>query len=290
MSDPVVLKQKAEDGELLEAVFMPQSGMNLISFKKGAREAIDPSVREAAAKGSVGSGGIIGPHFQSRTPSLIPTLKNPQAFSHWTELQKQGVNDPFFNGVGLYAPWTAQQTETRLTATLSGKENWNEESLSALAGQNFKMTVEAELKSDGLHLFLAVVSDSDSLIGIDYRYALPEGKGKVVSGVKKHYYKNNQLEEIPPSWSYSSNGTLHVDLQESTQAAFHPSNPLEGKIKLETSSHTLHLQYKSICQENAWFLSHASKAPFVQLIPLSSQNPWRPNLSVSSLSIHLKIE
>ncbi len=200
MDDAIILKQKTHDGETLEAVFLLKSGLNLASFKKGSHEVIHSSVREAAEKGIAGVGGLIGPHFKERKAAIIPAVKDPQAFPHIAMLQSQGIQDPFYQGIGRYAPWNAQATESKLTAVLTGKDTWHEIPLSALEGQNFKMTFEAELKPEGLFLFLTIVSDMDSMVGIDYRYALPEGKEKILSSVRREFINRNVKEEIPRKW------------------------------------------------------------------------------------------
>src|SRR5262249_36353923 len=184
--EPIVLKNKSSKGEPLEATFLLDKGMNMVSYKKGNTEVIDQSTRTLFEERYAGLGALIGPHFHHRNPAVIPPIKDESLFPHIARIKAKGVNEPFSHGIGRYAPWNAKATQTKLNAILTGKDQWNGVPLSALEGQNFTMRFQAELLPDGLHLDLSVVSDSDSLIGIHYYYSLPKGKGKIISQVQKY--------------------------------------------------------------------------------------------------------
>lgn len=271
----ITLKQKTDSGDDLEATFLPERGLNLVSFKRAGIEVIDQGTREAFEKSSNGLGPIIGPHFSSKPHSSDS--------SH---------GDNLYHGIGRYAPWQVQQHNgNKLIGTLTGKDTWESKTLAALEGQNFKMYYSAELTKKGLLIDLGIVSDTDSLIGIDFHYALPEGKGTLISEVRDHYYDEEiKLKRIPKEWNYSPQGLLKFDLSHDGNFAFHPlKNPLNGKITLLTSSYQLEVRYNCDCQENSWQLYRPKREQYVCINPISSQNPWKPNLSVSSIQIELEV-
>jgi hypothetical protein len=81
------------------------------------------------------------------------------------------------------------------------------------------------------------------------------------------------------------------DLSESGNYAFHPlKDPLRGKIILQTPQYQLETRYSCTSQENSWEFYKPTNGSFVCINPLSSQNPWRPNLSVSSIHIEIEIK
>jgi hypothetical protein len=284
------LKSQTEQGEPLEATFLPEMGMNMVSFKKGNIEIIDQSTRDQFEERFAGLGPLIGPHFHRRKAETIPPIKDENLFPHIAKIKAKGIQDPFSHGIGRYAPWNAQASNNKITASLSGKDTWNGIPLSELEGQNFKMTFEAELHPTGLHLNLTVVSDSDSLIGIHYYYALPDGKGKISAEIQNKLIDKNETMPIPSTWDFYSENRLYFDLNREADFTFYPHpDPLNGKITLETSTYRLQTEYKCICQENAWQLYHPAGASFVCIEPVSSQDPRHPNLTASSLQIHLKI-
>jgi hypothetical protein len=272
------------------AIFMPDKGMNLISFKKGNIEVIEQSTRDLFEERYAGLGALIGPHFHRRKPEILPKIKDETLFPHIARVRSKGVQDPFSHGIARYAPWKAEATKTKLKGILTGKDTWNEVPLASLEGQNFKMEFVAELKENGLSLNLSIVSDTDSLVGIHYYYSLPEGKNRVSSRVKNDFVKEGKKQPIPSEWNFDSQQKLILDLDQEIDFTFYPyPNPLEGNILLETSVYSLETRYQCVCEENCWQLYHPKEAKFVCIEPISSQDPRHPNLSVSSLNIHLEI-
>lgn len=288
----IVLTHQTEPGETLQATFLPEKGMNLISFKKGNVEVIDQSTVSLFEERFAGLGALIGPHFHRRRPETLPHISDESLFPHIARVKAKGVADPFSHGIARYAPWTSfTATETAITASLSGKEMWKGIPLSALEGQNFKMNFKAELTAAGLCLDLDVVSDTDSLVGIHYYYHLPEGKGTIVSSVQPTYIDQGVRKPLPESCNVSPQRVLTFDLQEETDCTFFPyPNAREGKILLETASYRLITTYSCQSQENSWQLYHPKGASFVCIEPVSAQDPRHPNLSVSSIKIVLNIE
>lgn len=285
----VKLTNQTSKGEKLEAIFCPEKGMNLFSYRKGEIEVIDQSTKPQFEERYAGLGPIIGPHFYRRNPGTLPVIKDESLFPHIARMKEKGV-DPFSHGIGRYAPWKASSTETTIKGILTGKDEWNGVSLAYLEGQNFKMEFNAELTSEELKIELSVVSDYDSIVGIHYYYHLPKGRGKVISDVKDHYYDGIELKKITSDWNYNEKHILTYDLNRSADYAFHPFlNALKGSILLDAESYQLKTQYESESQENSWQLYHPADASYVCIEPVSSQSPRRPNLTVSAIKISLQI-
>lgn len=290
--DIIIISNKTPDGELLQASFLPDRGMNMISYKKGEIEIIDQSTRSLFEERYAGLGSLIGPHFHRRHPATISPIQEDFLFPHIARARAKGILDPFTHGIGRYAPWSAQDTPNKVIAILSGKDKWNGIPLSVLEGQDFTMRFEAELNPDGLRINMSVVSDRDSLVGLHYYYALPEKKGKVISDVKNLFHEGEGLDpkQIPSSWDYDSQHMLTYDLSKSADYCFRPFfNPCLGKILLDTGAYRLQTVYESQNEENSWQLYHPENGSFVCIEPFSAQNPRRPNLTVSSISVHLQI-
>ncbi len=289
--NPLVLENEAPDGQPLQAFFLPDKGMNLISFKKGDVEVIDQSTRPLFEERFAGLGALIGPHFHRRAERSVPKIKDESLFPHIARVRSKGVQDPFSHGIARYAPWKADIKGNKITAVLTGKDLWNGVPIAELEGQNFKMEFKAELRKTGLFLNLSIVSDTDSLVGIHYYYALPNGRGKIVGEVRDRMLNSmRELVEIPPDLTPESPNRLMFDLDRDTDFTFRPwPNPLEATITLETDDYTLKTHYQCMCEENCWQLYHPKGASFVCIEPISSLDPRHPNLTVSSLDIHLEI-
>lgn len=269
--ETLVLTHISEDNIRTEATFLPEHGMNLISYKKGDVEIIDQTTKKGFDERSAGLGPLIGPHFHRRRPELLPKID--QEFPQSAYCKTHGIADIFSHGVARYVPWKFEKTENGFKAQLSGKDTWFNVPLSTIEGQNFQMTMEAELNSQGLNIKLSVVSDTDSVVGLHYFYRLPNGKGLIKARVKDQ----DLLVNFPSDQPIDSN--------------FRPApDPDKGIIWLETEEYILKTEYECISEENSWQLYHPENASFVCIEPISAQDPRHPNLSVSSISINLKIE
>lgn len=290
-TDAVILTNQTEKGEQLQATFLPEKGMNLMSFKLGDLEVIDQSTFPLFEERFAGLGAFIGPHFHRRRPESLPRIADESLFPHIARVKAKGIADPFSHGIGRYAPWKFTATANTINASLSGKDTWNDVPLSALEGQNFKMNFKAELTASGLVLNLDVVSDTDSLVGIHYYYHLPGGKGTITSAVQPSYIDQGIRKPLPESLDVTSQHVLTFDLQEEADYTFFPyPNVREGKILLKTATHRLITTYSCQSQENSWQLYHPKGASFVCIEPVSAQDPRHPNLSVSAIQIALSIE
>lgn len=278
------LNYVTSQGEKLQAVFLPEKGMNLISFKKGDLEIIDQTTKNLFDERFAGLGALIGPHFHHRKSETIPLIKDEILFPHIARVKAKGIKEPFSHGIARYAPWTSEATPNIIKGRITGKDKWNGIPLAELEGQNFNMNFEAQLGEKGLSLNLSVVSDSDSLVGIHYYYALPNGKGRIISQVQN-------LQSLPSDFQLDSHQRLEFDLSHEADYTFHPfPDPLRGHIVLETEKYTLYTTYQCNNAENCWQLYHPQDASFVCIEPLSAKDPRHPNLTVSSIQIHLDIQ
>lgn len=286
----IVLKNKNTSGELLEATYLPEKGMNMISFKKGNTEVIDQSTWNLFEERFAGLGALIGPHFHRRKSNRLPIIQDESLFPHIARVRANGVEDPFSHGIARYAPWKAEVTATKVKAELSGKDLWNGVPLAELEGQNFKITYTAELLPGGLKIDLSVVSDTDSLVGLHHYYHLPNGSGIVTSRVQDYILENNERKRIPEGWDYDSQKVLKYRLDQAVDTTFYPfPDPLEGKIHLDAGTYQLLTTYSCLSQENCWQLYHPAGASFVCMEPISAQDPRHPNLTVSSINVFLQI-
>ena len=78
--EPITLKSQNTQGDIFEAMFLPDRGMNMISFKRGDVQVIDQSTRSLFEERFAGLGALIGPHFHHRNPAIIPKLKDESLF------------------------------------------------------------------------------------------------------------------------------------------------------------------------------------------------------------------
>lgn len=290
--DEIVLKNVAEDGTPLQVTYLPGKGMNMVSYKKGDIEVIDPSTAPLFEERFAGLGPLIGPHFHKRKPEILPKISQEELFPHIARVRaKNGGVDPFSHGVGRYAPWTYEATENSVKAVLTGKDEWNGIALKDIENQDFTMKFDAELLPDGLHLELSVVSDSDSLVGIHYYYHLPQGKGTVSSGVQNKFIAIDKTLPIPGDWDYDlTSQELNFSLNNEADFTFHPfPDPTKGEVLLDAGDYQLKTSFVSDSEECCFQLWHPRDASFVCIEPVSAYNPRSLSLSVSSIKIHLEI-
>lgn len=286
----IILKNATSQGETLQATFLPNQGMNLISFKRGNVEVIDQSTKSLFDERFAGLGALIGPHFHRRHSAILPKIQDESLFPHIARVKAKGVADPFSHGIARYAPWKVNSTQNTIHATITGKDIWNGIPLAALEGQNFTMHYTATLTSSALDITMDVVSDTDSLVGIHYYYHLPNGSGKVISAIQPEYLNSEGPKKVPSNWPMDNQHVLTFDLVEEADYTFFPfPNPREGKITLDAGAYQLVTTYQSPSQENCWQLYHPKGASFVCIEPISSKDPRHPNLSVSSINIKLEI-
>jgi len=202
---------------------------------------------------------------------------------------------PFFVGLHLQSncpevPWNGEKSEESVTATLTGEDVWNGNSLAKLEKQGFKLQSTALLDGDTLRLHHFVVSDTDSLAGNFFHLRLPQGDAEITIDVKHEYYDSGKLKSLPADWKRSEDGGALLPLNIDYNAGFHPFlNPIGGVATLKTADYTAEIGYESTNQESAWLIQYKKGAPYVSIGAVSSQDPWKPNLTASSISLSLRI-
>ncbi|MFA6915997.1 MAG: hypothetical protein WC222_06340 [Parachlamydiales bacterium] len=258
----LILTAQHADGSILKAVFDPARGMNLDSFSKGSIEYVHHK-----------QGSLIGPHLDNRPKHL----------------HKPHENDPFPNGIARAAAWKAEIKNSKILAVLDSKEPWENSTVGAQEGQNFKMYFQASLTPHSLSCEISIVSDTDSLVGTDIHLNLPPGNANITTQVASHCIQNDKIIPAKDIFHLGTENTLSIPLDNNAiHYAFTPFNPLTAHIDLNTSEYSLRFKYHCPSQENCWRLIKAKDDPFIRIQPLSSQDPRFPNLTVSSLFIDLE--
>jgi hypothetical protein len=286
----VILKNRAPDGQPLQAIFLPEKGMNLSSYSKGHIEVIDPFTRKDFEDHAGGLGCLIGPHFHVQKKEWIVPLKDETMFPHVAFKKKKGIQDPFPHGIGRYVPWNYKATDRTISASISGRDTWKGTSLSTLEGVDFTMNYEAELTPEGLEISLKVSSDRLSVIGLHYYYALPPGKAVVTAQVQEQYNDMGQFKPMPKPWMKEGSHLLQFDLKEPADYGFLPFlKDFSGSVHLETATHGLRIRYRGMNDEVSWQLYHPQNATFVCIEPMSAKNPRGLTASSSELSVQIEI-
>jgi len=285
----IKLQSQTKSGEVLEAVFLPEQGMNLCSYKKGGIEVIDQSTRGLFEERFAGLGALIGPHFHRRPAESIPILHDDSIFPHIAKVRAKGVQDPFSHGIARYVPWQFDSALDQISARLNGNDLYKGVSIAALEGQQFAMTYIAKLTPEGLLIDYSVESEGPSMIGLHYYYGLNGHKGSVASSVQNRYSDRGELKQIPFQWLEGEH-QLSFDLSQEADYGFYPfSNPLETEIFLHAHDYTLKVRYSCGNQENSWQLYHPKDSTFVCIEPLSAKDPRHPHQKASHLSVLISI-
>jgi hypothetical protein len=250
MAEEITLK--SEDAT---AKFSYKQGLNLTGFKKGGVEVIQKA-----------DNGFIGPHFGCRHKALL------------------GKNeDPYPHGEARYLPWEVKESENKLHAQITGDEDNSE-------GQKYRIEVEAAVVDDMLKMHHAVVSSADSLAGSQIHFRLPEGDNILMVDSRSRYYADGELKEIPKKWQRTPDGFAAIPLDAPFEAGFRPFiHPLKGRIRLITNEFEVELEYFCISEESSWYIHYPENKDVLSIAAVSSQNPWKPNLTVSSIDILLRV-
>lgn len=249
VSSSIVLK--AGD---LQATFLPESGMRCVNFM----------YREQAL---LEEGLVVGPHFGKR--------------------KMKSLKDPYPYGLGRYGNWEANASASSFRAHINGDMTWQNEPLKALQNQNFKMTFEGDITPTELVLTLSVISDSDSIVGIEYFFPYAHANRFIETSAKREIYIEGKESTLPERWDYSPNGKLKVPTSEDYAFSFRPyPNPTQGEVIIDD---LLKVKYESISEESSWILRNHPQEKIFSLGAVSSQNPWKPNLTVSSITIKMSV-
>jgi hypothetical protein len=286
-----ILKNQAPDGELLEVIYDPEKGMNLISYRKGDLQIIDQTTRSLFEERSAGLGALIGPHFHERENPKIDF--DTSIFPHVAKMVAAGRKDPFSHGIARYVPWKYVKSETQIQAKLSSSDLYQGVPLAQIEGQDFVMKYEARLLSDGLSISYAIRSEKPSIIGLHYYYTLA-GTGKIQAEVTPFYRKENQWDPLPVKWTDTRPSHLCFSLPQKADFGFIPDHKTEIEklyhLNFETKTHRIHFDYASASEEKLSFqIFHPENSSYVCIEPLSSRNPLTPKLLDNHLEVKIQI-
>ena len=287
----IILKNLGLKGEKLQATYLPDDGMNLISYKMNEIEVIDQSTMNLFLERRAGLGALIGPHFYHR--KIIPTNIDPALFPHMKERSKQGITEPFSHGIGRYVPWKYVNSETQIKAELHGKDLYKGVPLSVFEGQDFAMTYSAKLIPTGLVIEYMIRSENPSVIGLHYYYCI-RGKSSIIGHVGDSYRDQNEWKSIPKSWRGKRADQLSFDLNQEADFGFIPKkkDPCDHNYQflLSTGDYSLHVDFHAASETDVCCqIYHPKESSFVCIEPISARYPPLPELTSSILEVKLEI-
>jgi hypothetical protein len=284
----VHLQHLSKDKKLIEATFSPESGMNLLSFKKDGQEFIDQKTATDFHTRFAGLGALIGPHFYHRPLDKIPPLEQ-EIFPHITSLGDISKTDPLSHGIARYVSWNYDETSSSITGRLCGLDTHNENTLASLEGFNFKLTFSCQLTCSGLDIKYHVeAEDHPTTIGLHYYLSLPDKTGSISMNSQNTYNDMGTSKEIPKEW-LDDKGHLLFDLSNESDFGFWPNTEDNtGSAILKTPSHSLKISYKASSDQHAFQLYHPKDSSFVCIEPVSAKDPRAP--TGSNHTLHIKME
>jgi len=286
----ITLTHQTSSGSQLKATFLPEHGMNLVSYQKDGVEVIAQSTWNLFEERHAGLGALIGPHFHRRLPELIQPVKHEERFPHIAKVKAKGIAEPFSHGIARYAPWQVESSEQTIQAHLFGKDLWQGVPLKELEGQDFQISFLISLKEEGLHFNLAIESELPSLMGLHYYYHLPKGPALVKSRVKNQGPIHSSFPPSTVDVKMDQGQYLDFDLNQEVDSTFYPyPDPLQSEVILQTTEYELSTRYRCANEENCWQLYHPKEASFVCIEPMSSKDPRHPKQTFSQLEVQLKI-
>lgn len=286
----IILQHLCEDGEWIQASFLPAYGMNLTSLKKGDVEVIDQSTRPAFEQRFNGLGPLIGPHFYHRKEDEIPQVPDETIFPHIARVKKMGGVEPFSHGIGRYVPWRYKATESSIEGNISGEDTYHGITLTALEGFDFSMHFKATLTERGIDILLDVLSEKHpSIAGLHYYFALGTRKNTLRMQCNPLYNDLGEWKEIPKRWLATEPHQLAFDLDEESDFGFIPLGKQEGEAELETDSHTLRIHYQTASDEHAFQLYHPKGASFACVEPVTAKNPRAAKQKENHLTVSIEI-
>ena len=269
----VVIKKKQIDGSFLEATFAPELGMNLISLKKDKLELLDVTTEELFFERRAGLGALIGPHFYHQKETLLPPPCPADLFPHIPKFIAKGQKDFFSHGIARYVPWQHIASEEKITAKISSVDIYKSYLLSELEGLNFYMTYEAEILEDRFRIKIFSNSDTQSLIGLHYYYAL-YGQSFVDGDVASYYYDKGEKKPLEENWKLDSH-KIHLDTKQELDFGFHPIlKDSIGTLTLTTGKYVLKQEIQPLDgSEYSVQIYHPIDKNFICIEPISAANP-----------------
>lgn len=287
----VQLKNISPTGDPLVATFLPEGGMNLCSYKLGEIEVIDQQTLPLYEERKAGLGALIGPHFHQQ--QNVSTGFDEGLFPHIAKGKAEGRKDPFSHGIARYVPWKYVASDTQIKGRLSGEDLYKGTPLKAFEGQDFLMTFEARLLTDGLFIEYKVDSENPSLVGLHYYYSF-SGNGTIHGTVQSTYREKETWKSIPKKWMDEKENHLHFPLPQEADFGFLPAkkapNDHDYHIILDTKPYSLHIDYNTTSDsEISCQIYQPKDATYVCIEPLSAKFPPKPKLNRSTVEAKLEI-
>lgn len=227
-------------------------------------------------------------HFSSEHGWQLTRFKNGA-------LDSVFIDAPFFLGPRLgspsaRAPWDVEDQDGKLVAFLSSEKTWKGKTLEDHEGQKFKLQSQAWLEEEVLHVHHSVVSETDSLVGNQFHLSVPDGEAHLLVDSRDHIRTAEGLSPLPEDWERESSGRSVIPLKKSFECGIRPRfSPIGGSIQLITKEYKAEVQFRSSNEESSWFISYKRENPYVSIGAVSSQDPWKPNLTVSSIALSLRL-
>ena len=270
-------------------MFAPDKGMNLISYRLGDIEVIDQTTTPLFHERSAGLGALIGPHFHHRENPLVNF--DTSLLPHIAAQKAKGVLEPFSHGIARYVPWKFAKSTTQVKAHLHGSDLYQNIPLKAFEGQDFEISFEARLLTDGLFIEYKVTSEFPSVLGLHYYYRL-SGKGNIHGLVQDSYRDQNTWSPLKEEWIKDDH--FHFTLPQKADFGFLPKRKAENEtdfhLNLNAPDYSLHLDYNAASdKEISCQIFHPENASYVCIEPLSAKDPTKPTLSRSTLEAKLQI-
>ena len=286
--ETITLVGQTPGRKLIEAIFAPEKGMNLISFKVGNISLIDQTTKTLFDERAAGLGALIGPHFHHRPKNQIPLVKDLKLFPHLALMKERGIEEPFSHGIARYVPWKVTNVaKDSLRAELKGSMNYRGVRLKDLEGFDFQMTFEARIIERGIYVDLQISGTRPSVVGLHYYYALKGGRGRVTSRVCPAVREADGWKHFPID---EKSHTMTFPCDRAFDGGFmpYPYGKI-GWIELVTGDMQVNVSYVTPT-EGSWQLWHPEKASFVCIEPLSAIDPRKPKNKVNGLAACIQVE
>ena len=284
------LQHLSSDNKLIEALFSPSHGMNLLSFKKDNIEFIDQSTTDEFESRFAGLGALIGPHFYHRKSEETLSTDYSVLFPDINENLIKEKGDPLSHGIGRYSSWNYENSSTTIHSHLSGLDTINTHTLASIEGFNFRMNFSCHLTNNGLNIDYDITSDGHPCtIGLHYYLALPNKTGRVKIPCNKQYNDLGTWKDIPKEWLDDDNN-LDFDLSNKSDFGFIPNTDNNtGSAILETEIYSLKISYKAHSDQHAFQLYHPENSSFVCIEPVSAKDPRASHGSEHKLNIKIEV-
>jgi galactose mutarotase-like enzyme len=134
-----------------------------------------------------------------------------------------------------------------------------------------------------------VQSDSPSVIGLHYYYALPSTGGTIKASVENSYRIQDNWKRTPSSL-LDNEGSLLFDATQEADFGFIPKSK-NGffEILYENADYTLKIRFQTEDEEASFQIYRPKDASYICIEPLSAKDPKKPLLKSSRLKVFLEL-